>query len=212
VAHRERDAKHTVLTPDCASCTLTFVEVGRGAATETIGADMKSRRILATMGAALMVAGGASLGAAPATWADQTLTAHCPSDEQVTVHVQPHDVVTVTNGACALIEQPGVGTFYSYANLSGRSEFTILGSVHEGDSTVITYRDGARDLGTRLTLIVDPAPVAATAAVPIPPWVQAYGIFHHDDACLTSWTNSWQKWAEPITGGWVCTRTVPSLG
>ena len=42
--------------------------------------------------------------------------------------------------------------------------------------------------------------------------VQAYGIFHHDDACLTDWTNSWQKWAEPITGGWVCTRAIPSLG
>lgn len=24
--------------------------------------------------------------------------------------------------------------------------------------------------------------------------------------------NSWQRWGEPITVGWVCTRTIPSLG
>lgn len=49
-------------------------------------------------------------------------------------------------------------------------------------------------------------------APPIPAWVQAYGIFRQDDACEAGWTNSWQKWAEPITGGWVCTRAIPSLG
>jgi hypothetical protein len=56
-------------------------------------------------------------------------------------------------------------------------------------------------------------PSSGTSSGPaIPEWVQAFGIFHRDDACLTGWTNSWQHWAEPITGGWVCTRTIPSLG
>lgn len=72
--------------------------------------------------------------------------------------------------------------------------------------------------GARITITCGASSSSASnsasnsASIPIPPWVQAYGIFHHDDACLTAWTSSWQKWAEPITGGWVCTRTIPSLG
>jgi hypothetical protein len=53
------------------------------------------------------------------------------------------------------------------------------------------------------------------AGVPTPdplPWVQAYGIFHQDDTCAVGWNPSWQEWAMAITGGWVCTRTIPSLG
>ncbi len=46
----------------------------------------------------------------------------------------------------------------------------------------------------------------------IPDWVQAYGRFGKDAACRDGWNPSWQPWAELITGGWVCTRSLPSLG
>jgi hypothetical protein len=47
---------------------------------------------------------------------------------------------------------------------------------------------------------------------PIPAWVQAYARGGADAACESGWDASWQSWAEPVTGGWVCTRSIPSLG
>lgn len=59
-----------------------------------------------------------------------------------------------------------------------------------------------------LTATVVPCPPTA----PIPAWVQAYGRDGKDATCLAGWSPSWQKWAEPVTSGWVCTRNIPSLG
>ena len=50
------------------------------------------------------------------------------------------------------------------------------------------------------------------ASTPTPQWIQAYGRFGADAECADGWDAAWQEWAQPITGGWVCTRTVPSLG
>jgi hypothetical protein len=63
-------------------------------------------------------------------------------------------------------------------------------------------------------LIGPPAPpsAAAVSAIPIPAWVQAYGRFGKDAPCIEGWSASWQSWAEPVTGGWACTRSIPSLG
>jgi hypothetical protein len=51
----------------------------------------------------------------------------------------------------------------------------------------------------------------APSPAPIPTWVQAYGRVQ-DAACETGWDASWQEWAVPVTGGWVCPRSIPSLG
>ncbi len=51
----------------------------------------------------------------------------------------------------------------------------------------------------------------ARAASVIPPWVQAYGR-SAGEGCIEGWAPSWEQWAVNVTGGWVCTRTVPSLG
>ncbi len=53
---------------------------------------------------------------------------------------------------------------------------------------------------------------SAASGIPIPEWVQAYGRFGANATCEDGWKPSWQHWAEPITGGWVCTRSIPSLG
>ncbi len=49
-------------------------------------------------------------------------------------------------------------------------------------------------------------------AKPIPPWVQGYGRGSAADACNDGWTASWEQWPHSGTGGWVCTREIPSLG
>ncbi len=46
----------------------------------------------------------------------------------------------------------------------------------------------------------------------IPGWQQSVGRASATATCATGWQPSWQEWAERITGGWVCTRTIPSLG
>ena len=57
------------------------------------------------------------------------------------------------------------------------------------------------------------SPVSPGTPTPsVPAWVQAYGRASADAACEAGWDASWQAWAEPVTGGWVCTRSVPSLG
>jgi hypothetical protein len=49
-------------------------------------------------------------------------------------------------------------------------------------------------------------------ATPIPPWVQGYGRGGAADACNDGWVASWEQWPHGGTGGWVCTREIPSLG
>lgn len=46
----------------------------------------------------------------------------------------------------------------------------------------------------------------------IPDWQQSVGRPSANATCAAGWQPSWQQWAERITGGWVCTRTIPSLG
>jgi hypothetical protein len=46
----------------------------------------------------------------------------------------------------------------------------------------------------------------------IPPWVQGYGRGASTDACKDGWDPSWEQWPNEGRGGWVCTRSVPSLG
>ena len=55
------------------------------------------------------------------------------------------------------------------------------------------------------------ASIASPAGPVIPPWVQAIGRLSAD-SCPTGWGASWQQWAVPITGGYVCSREIPSLG
>ena len=56
-----------------------------------------------------------------------------------------------------------------------------------------------------------PAP-SGTTSLAVPAWVQAYGRDDADASCEDGWSPSWQAWAEPVTGGWVCTRSIPSRG
>ena len=71
-----------------------------------------------------------------------------------------------------------------------------------------------RDAGRFYELNILPAraPAVATAPLSPPPWVQAFGRSNSDAGCQVGWGPSWQMWAVHVTGGWVCTRTIASLG
>lgn len=56
---------------------------------------------------------------------------------------------------------------------------------------------------------VDTTPVDTT---PVPDWLQAYGRIGPNASCEVGWSPSWQEWAQAVTGGWVCTRSLPSYG
>ena len=49
-------------------------------------------------------------------------------------------------------------------------------------------------------------------STPIPDWVQGYGRGSAADACLDGWSPSWEQWPNGGRGGYVCTRSIPSLG
>lgn len=47
---------------------------------------------------------------------------------------------------------------------------------------------------------------------PIPAWVQGYGRASSSEECEAGWSPSWEQWMNAGVGGWVCTRSIPSLG
>lgn len=55
-------------------------------------------------------------------------------------------------------------------------------------------------------------PTSTATPEAAPPWLQAYAVSSASADCRTGWARSWQPWAEAVSGGWVCTRTIPSLG
>jgi len=109
-----------------------------------------------------------------------------------------------------------VGDWFAYSNGTGTTRITTTLNATNGAGSTLKVGSylaniGFVNVGPYGIYYSGPRDVSSDSP-PIPDWVQAYGIFHHDDPCQTAWTNSWQEWAEPITGGWVCTRTIPSLG
>lgn len=200
---------------------------------------MRVRRVLASVAAAATLAGGVSLAVAPgASAADLgSHTVACNTaggSAEISITGQVGDTFTVTSdGAqdCNVTSSTaGIVSWTTDDNTGRLTQDPIFfcgstdctGANFVATTVTITLLAAglttwvAKKQGFGLTIHfsgpVASAPAPAPASVPIPPWVQAYGIFHHDEACLPSWTNSWQMWAEPITGGWVCTRSIPSLG
>ena len=109
-----------------------------------------------------------------------------------------------------VLEVPVLSPVASLTTFPGSLVFAIPAALAGGDFW--GYRIDTVGAGV---IEVDPSCAAAPESRngdPIPAWVQAYGRVGGDAACLDGWDPSWQEWAEPVTGGWVCTRSIPSLG
>jgi hypothetical protein len=185
---------------------------------------MRRRRIAAGTAAALAIA---ELGIAGATPASATLNT-CATINSVQEVVNPSPMGASFSATVDFVT--GDPLSVTWSNIVGSASDSVLqvptsravdiGTPTETLSyTIPSEYAGIQEFTATLdgefisaTLTITCGVTSTTASSGIPPWVQAYGIFHQRDACETGWGNSWQKWAEPITGGWVCTRTIPSLG
>lgn len=183
---------------------------------------MRARRIWASAAAAAMVVGGVSLASAPAVSATTTTINGC---QTVSIGTNVGDVTI-------LVFDPAECAYSGYSISLGAitvgGEYEVDGDLcrnvvtnNKTGTGRVTSSTGAITFSTALAGTGDPelatcgdmAPVASLAdAPPIPAWVQAYARASADATCLDGWDASWQSWAEPVTGGWVCTRNIPSLG
>jgi hypothetical protein len=68
------------------------------------------------------------------------------------------------------------------------------------------------DGGGDATWTVTCGSVSVVSASPIPAWVQGYGRKSAADICDDGWKPSWEMWPNRGTGGWDCSREIPSLG
>jgi hypothetical protein len=188
---------------------------------------MSMRRILAVT-AAVMIAGGVSLTGAPTASAD-ALSAGCASaaltsgglyattgagdgffaGETIMVSAdEPTSVSTPTGFEVYMINGPALP---QTAPLSASISYTFL--VDDPDAFVDWRTLGGGNATWTISCGYTGLPPAVLADVSaIPQWVQAYGRSSQDAACHDGWNPSWQSWAEPVTGGWACTRGIPSLG
>lgn len=198
---------------------------------------MRERCVWASVATVGIAAGLGVVGAAPASAADTTVAIDCSQGTAtVDVVLAAGDVLTVEASNClsaALFEDPAPTAQLSgatgdcatsfpnpYELLIGTSVACPSGfftqSVQtapapaEGGVMIRWSSDTERDRGNLVTIRIVAAPAADSA--PIPPWVQAYGRASANAACEDGWDPSWQEWAQPMTGGWVCTRSIPSLG
>jgi hypothetical protein len=224
---------------------------GAGQHEEWRGPAMQVKRLVAAIGAAVLLLSGVSLTTATAASAvaiDGTtsssstdVSSYYPLDScapfaypnavgnLMTVTASSTGLATIALTATSYDDAAWVAVFegsYAAANCIDSSLVTsapflpsVTIPVVEGQQYVIlvmgcnsTCVSPASVWYGTYTLETSFPGVAAADQPPIPAWVQAYGRDSRDATCLDGWDASWQSWAEPVTGGWVCTRSIPSLG
>ncbi len=187
---------------------------------------MKVRRVSASVAAVLM-AGGVSLAAAPSAGAAQiSLLADCTAASGAVVLplvASQGDVITITATNCgyAQIDGPGIVPLdYFDAPVpdgpwSSPVVFVVRTDAPLGE-TPLGFNFGvqrAGDATARLWhLTITAAQSQAADATPIPDWVQAYGRASATATCLDGWNPSYAMWPHDGTGGWVCDRSIRAIG
>lgn len=166
---------------------------------------MRVRQLSAAVATAALVAGAGLVMAAPPA-AAASVTVDCASASTVTVTASPGESITITGAANCLNDTGISGSAVVDAITYGPTvwEIRVKGSTAPGTYTGITINGATESVDITLNVVA--------AQAPIPAWVQAYGRPGKDATCLPGWGPSWQQWAVASTGGWVCTRTIPSLG
>jgi hypothetical protein len=91
------------------------------------------------------------------------------------------------------------------SDCNGANPETIITiTLEQAGST--TWTALQNDVGLTLNITV------TARSIPIPPWVQGYGRGSAADACRDGWSPSWEMWMNGGAGGYVCARSIPSLG
>ena len=143
-------------------------------------------------------------------------TADCSDSypAEQTIYVLPGDTLTINwagrVGGC-------VGTAWDPNFLTASGVDVRVMTVRQVEIGTVSSFQWFQNAGAnlkRFVLIAGTPPAAELPAqpAPIPGWKQAYGRASADATCEDGWSPSWQAWAEPVTGGWVCTRTIPAYG
>lgn len=177
------------------------------------------------------------LVAAPPASAAQTWTVYLctgsgeldPGTGPQTVHASPGDTVVLQNNCFAetmVFGFPSDSTVFAFPPTAGIAPggSSAAAVVGVGTGVQAAYADGLLDVPlTTVTVISN----SVAPPAPIPDWIQAYGRSGPDQDCpagynpswaggpgaeVVAYTKSWQQWMNLGTGGWVCTRTIPSLG
>ncbi len=208
---------------------------------------MRIKKITASLSAAFLIAGGATLAFAPAVpAATLDYTVHC--DGPVTIFGSPGDTINFTLGSgcegrwylwnvsplapsyvgSGFLDYVSGGIDYNncdeycgenpedwYAYSDGTTVITTTLLAMSGNRAALTVGSVVADIGFTSEYPIIYGGVADNAEsgnAPIPTWVQSVGRPSSSSSCESGWSPSWQEWAIPVTGGWVCTRSIPSLG
>lgn len=201
---------------------------------------MNVRKILASTAAAAMIAGVVTIASAPAASAATiNLTADCsstaPPIQSVTqIVADAGDTIVIAGGADCLLalglDPAVVSPNRPTADPAGTFTFVLAGDLapgnyggnYEGGNIIDVNNDpdGGPRCNASATFdnvcggqwYVTIRGAATDAAAPIPAWVQGYGRASADEVCLEGWNASWAEWMNDGTGGFVCERSIPSLG
>jgi hypothetical protein len=172
-----------------------------------------SRRIISAIvaGSAILALGSGIVALAPAASASQVIQA-C---QDVNINLPTGgSVILAASGDCLIVGWKGA---VGGELVSDRDGIVCMLMFVTDGGVPSDVRSSTVSTTYHVTINDGPAgsPVPATCggdASAIPAWVQAYGRASAEAGCADGWSPSWQEWAEPVTGGWVCTRSVPSVG
>lgn len=168
-------------------------------------------RTAVTLAAAALATGALAVASAAPAFADISVTVSCvPPGGTTTLTVTPGETITFldsTIGQCVAEAFVGAVDIYSYDNGDANLQTVTI----NGDLAPGLYEDAVYYVGDAIyhyNLLV----VAAGSDAGIPAWVQAYGRASATDTCIAGWDPSWAQWPNNGTGGFVCQRSIPSLG
>ncbi len=190
---------------------------------------MRVRRLVASVAAAVILAGAAAMAAPPASAASASVT--CDADKTIEFTLEPGEVLTLDLSNCTGVTLTGTfdTTYFAAAMSVALADTTIPlapagggGMTGYSGSPVLgvsfTAPGSEQALATQFFMTGETASVTVRVRVQkagstrIPDWVQGYGRGAATDACSAGWSPSWEMWMNGGKGGFVCTRSIPSLG
>lgn len=185
---------------------------------------MHVRRLVASVAATAVVAGLSIVATAPAaSAATQDLSVDCTESVSLgspqVVSIARGDTLSVTSwttpcdfAATNIEDYPTTFSSFTGGQAGVAAPEPLTWTVRPTADFGLTSAIICFGVGTCTYYVAFDIVGPSASSDPIPAWVQSYGRFGADATCEDGWSASWQAWAQEVTGGWVCTRSIPSLG